>query len=103
MTGAVQSLGGSGLTKLRRTKDPEFSPTLAVPELKRSSGGLAAYMGTIANLRYQAVGGLDRCDTLRFLACRKQPSDSTSSALKLLPERSSCKAGRKLYSDLVSF
>lgn len=60
LTGAAQSLGGRGLVKLHQIKDKDFKPSLAVPNLKRSSGGLAAYLGTVANARYQLVGGLDR-------------------------------------------
>lgn len=60
ITGATQSLGGSALVKLHQLRDPEFKPTLPVPELKRASGGNAAYMGSLANCRYQIVSGIDR-------------------------------------------
>lgn len=60
IAGAAQSLGGHALVKVHQIKDKSFQPSLAVPELKRSSGGLAAYMGTLAHARYQLLGGLDR-------------------------------------------
>lgn len=60
LTGASQSLGGSALVKLHQLRDPAFQPSLQIPELKRASGGNAAYMGSLANCRYQVVSGIDR-------------------------------------------
>ena len=68
MAGAAQSLLGAGLVRLHQMKDPEFKPSLPVPELKRSSGGLAAYMSLVANLRYQIVSGVDRFAPLHTLS-----------------------------------
>ena len=61
LTGATQSLGASALVKLHQLRDPEFRPSLPVPEFGRATGGAAAYMGSIQNLRYQLVSGMDRC------------------------------------------
>ena len=60
LTGATQSVGGSALVKLHQLRDPNFQPSLPIPELKRASGGTAAYMGSLANCRYQIVSGIDR-------------------------------------------
>lgn len=60
LTGATQSLGGNALVRLHQLRDPQFEPSLPVPELKRASGGTAAYMGSLANCRYQLVSGIDR-------------------------------------------
>ena len=65
--GLVQSVGGAGLVKVHQLRDPEFKPSLPLPEVKRASTGLAAYMGIVANLRYQAVSGADRYLSYTFL------------------------------------
>lgn len=60
LTGATQSLGASALVKVHQLKDPSFQPSLPVPEFGRATGGGAAYMGSIQNVRYQLVSGMDR-------------------------------------------
>ena len=60
LLGLAQSLGGAGLVKLHQMRDPHFQPTLPLPEVQRASTGLAAYMGIVANTRYQLVSGADR-------------------------------------------
>lgn len=60
VTGATQSVGGAALVKLHQLRDPDFRPALPVPELSRASAGTAAYMGSLANCRYQIVSGIDR-------------------------------------------
>ena len=64
---AVGSLAGaamSGLSQLavslRQRQDPSFTPSVPIPELGKSSAGMGAYMALSANLRYQAVSGIDR-------------------------------------------
>lgn len=59
--GVATSLASSAAVELRRRGgNPTFEPSVPVPELGRSSGGLAAFFASNANLRYQAIGGLDR-------------------------------------------
>ena len=60
LLGLAQSLGGTGLVKLHQLRDPSFQPTAPLPDMKRASTGLAAYMGLVANIRYQLVSGADR-------------------------------------------
>jgi hypothetical protein len=62
ITGATQSLGASALVKVHQIRDPSFQPSLPVPEFCRATGGGAAYMGSIQNMRYQFVSGIDRYD-----------------------------------------
>ena len=64
---AVGSIAGtamSGLSqlavRLRQQRDPSFTPSVPIPELGKSSAGMGAYMALSANLRYQAVSGIDR-------------------------------------------
>ena len=64
---AVGSIAGaamSGLSQLavglRHKQDPSFTPSVPIPELGKSSAGMGAYMALSANLRYQAVSGIDR-------------------------------------------
>lgn len=61
--GVVTSLASTAAVEVRRRApggNPTFEPSVPVPELGRSSGGLAAFFATNVNLRYQAIGGLDR-------------------------------------------
>lgn len=46
--------------KLRRLRDPEFAPSVAIPNLRTSATGLALSMGVFSNARYQITGGIDR-------------------------------------------
>lgn len=64
---AVGSIAGaamSGLSQLavslRQQRDPSFTPSVPIPDIGKSSAGMGAYMALSANLRYQAVSGIDR-------------------------------------------
>lgn len=64
---AVGSIAGaamSGLSQLavglRRKQNPDFTPSVPIPELGKASAGMGLYMALSANLRYQAVSGFDR-------------------------------------------
>ncbi|GLC55983.1 hypothetical protein PLESTB_001051700 [Pleodorina starrii] len=61
LTGAGTSLLSSAAVALRRKYvDPAFEPSVPVPEVARSSAGLAAFFALSANTRYQLIGGMDR-------------------------------------------
>ena len=51
LTGTVTSLASSAAVQLRRRVDPSFEPSTSVPSVGRSSGGLATYFATSANIR----------------------------------------------------
>ena len=40
--------------------DATFTPSVPIPSLQTSAGGMALSMGVFSNLRYQLVGGIDR-------------------------------------------
>lgn len=62
--GTLAGVSMSGLSSaavaLRRRSDPNFQPSVPIPDMRRSAGGLALSMGLFANLRYQMIGGIDR-------------------------------------------
>lgn len=65
---AVGSIAGAAMSSLsqlavglRRKRDPEFTPSVPVPDLRQSTAGMGLYMALSGNLRYQAVSGIDRC------------------------------------------
>ncbi|GFR46673.1 hypothetical protein Agub_g8288 [Astrephomene gubernaculifera] len=61
LTGAGTSLLSSAAVALRRKyADPDFEPSVPVPDVARSSAGLAAFFSLAANTRYQLLGGMDR-------------------------------------------
>ena len=62
LAGAATSAASAAAVSLRRqrTGDAEWAPSVPVPELAASSGGLAAFFAANANARYQVLGGLDR-------------------------------------------
>lgn len=60
LTGTATSLLSSAAVAIRKRANPEWEPSVAVPDVGRSSGGLAAYFALNANVRYQLLGGLDR-------------------------------------------
>ena len=79
---AVGSIAGaamSGLSQLavnlRQQRDPSFTPSVPIPDLAKSTAGMGMYMALSANLRYQAVSGIDRgmfdhCNVLwMYLGC----------------------------------
>lgn len=79
---AVGSIAGaamSGLSQLavglRHQRDPSFTPSVPIPDLAKSTAGMGMYMALSANLRYQAVSGIDRgmfdhCNVLwMYLGC----------------------------------
>ncbi|GAX80601.1 hypothetical protein CEUSTIGMA_g8036.t1 [Chlamydomonas eustigma] len=62
VTGTVTALASTVAVEARRRlgNDPQFQPSVSVPDIGRSSGGLAAFFALNANVRYQLIGGLDR-------------------------------------------
>jgi hypothetical protein len=56
MTGAGTSLLSSAAVALRQRADPSFEPSVPVPDVARSSAGLAAFFALSANTRYQLLG-----------------------------------------------
>ena len=46
--------------RLRRMRDPGFTPSVPIPDMRTSAGGLAVTMGVFTNVRFQVVGGIDR-------------------------------------------
>jgi len=38
--------------RLRRLRDPGFTPSVPIPDMRTSAGGLAATMGLFTNVRY---------------------------------------------------
>ena len=69
LSGLAMSLLGKAETRLRRTRDPSFSPSVEVPSAQRSALGMAASMGVFGNMRYQLVSGVDRMlsDRINFM------------------------------------
>lgn len=57
--GTCTSLLGSAAVALRQKADPAFEPSVAVPDLARSSGGLAAFFALNANLRWGFLQGCE--------------------------------------------
>jgi len=57
--GAATSALGSAAVAARRRSDPLFEPSVPVPDMAASSGGLGAFFALNANLRYQLLGGMD--------------------------------------------
>lgn len=51
MTGTVTSLLSSAAVAIHKRNDPEWEPSVAVPDMARSSGGLAAFFALNANVR----------------------------------------------------
>lgn len=41
-------------------RDPGFTPSVPIPDMRTSAGGLAVTMGVFTNVRFQIVGGIDR-------------------------------------------
>lgn len=60
LTGTLTSLLSSAVVSIRQKYDPAFQPSVPIPEVARSSAGMAAFFATSANMRYQLLGGLDR-------------------------------------------
>ena len=62
--GSVAGAAMSGLSqlavKVRRQRNPDFTPSVPIPELGKSSQGMGLYMAASANVRYQLVSGIDR-------------------------------------------
>jgi hypothetical protein len=58
--GAATAAASGAAVALRRRTDPGFEPSVPVPEIGRSSGGLGAFFAINANARYQLLGGMDR-------------------------------------------
>ncbi|GMH43770.1 hypothetical protein BSKO_11704 [Bryopsis sp. KO-2023] len=55
------TVGVSNLAvKVRKSKNPEFEPSVPIPSVQRSALGFGAFVGLHAHLRYQAIGGIDR-------------------------------------------
>lgn len=60
LTGTATSLSSQAAVALHRRSNPEYQPSVAVPNIGRSSGGMGAFFALNANVRYQLLGGLDR-------------------------------------------
>lgn len=60
MGGATSLLSSAAVALRRKYVDPSFEPSVPVPEVARSSAGLAAFFAVSANTRYQLIGGMDR-------------------------------------------
>lgn len=61
IAGGAMSLLQQGAVAVRRaTGDADFVPSTPVPDLWRSSFGMAASLGLASNLRYQLISGADR-------------------------------------------
>ena len=41
-------------------QDPNYTPSVPIPSIGRSAGGMALSLGLFSNVRYQIVGGIDR-------------------------------------------
>lgn len=60
MGGATSLLSSAAVALRRKYVDPSFEPSVPIPEVARSSAGLAAFFAVSANTRYQLIGGMDR-------------------------------------------
>jgi len=60
VTGGATAVLSAAAVKLHQKADPEYQPSVPVPDAARSAGGLAAFFGINANTRYQLLGGMDR-------------------------------------------
>jgi len=58
--GTTTSLLSTAAVAIHKKADPNFEPSVPVPSVGRSSGGMAAYFALNANIRYQLLGGIDR-------------------------------------------
>lgn len=57
VTGAATSLACSAAVEVHKKMDPSYEPSTSVPSVGRSSGGLATFFATSANIRYASVLG----------------------------------------------
>ncbi len=53
LAGTVTSLASTAAVAIRRRADPSFEPSTSVPDIGRSSGGLATFFATNANIRWE--------------------------------------------------
>lgn len=60
ITGGAMSLMQMAAVKAHQLVNPEYQPSVVVPDFWRSSCGMAASMGLASNLRYQLIAGADR-------------------------------------------
>jgi hypothetical protein len=60
LAGAAQSALAQAAVAVRRRSDPDFTPSMPVPDVRQSALGFAAAQGIFGNLRYQMVAGIDR-------------------------------------------
>lgn len=44
----------------RKLGDPNFTPSMPIPDMRASAGGMAVALGLFSNARYQIIGGMDR-------------------------------------------
>lgn len=54
VTGAATSLACSAAVEVHKKMDPSYEPSTSVPSVGRSSGGLATFFATSANIRCAA-------------------------------------------------
>jgi len=65
-TGAVFGGVNQMLVKKHQAQDPDFAPSVPVPDVKTQALGMGAFLGLSCNLRYQLMGGCDRWMTERL-------------------------------------
>lgn len=60
LAGGAMSGLQTAAVKVRQISNPEWQPSVPVPEFWRSACGMAASLGVASNLRYQLIAGADR-------------------------------------------
>lgn len=60
LAGAANSGLQQALVAAHVARDPNFKPSLPVPDMQNGALTMGAYMGLVSNVRYQLIGGLDR-------------------------------------------
>lgn len=60
LTGVAMSGLGNLDVQVRRKFDPTFTPSMPIPDVRASAGGMALALGLFSNARYQIIGGVDR-------------------------------------------
>lgn len=93
LAGGAMSGLQTAAVKLRQLADPEWTPSVEVPDFWRSSCGMAASLGVATNMRYQLIAGADRWlfDHGKYLASYLASSTMLRAASNRLGE------GTRLY------
>jgi len=58
--GATNAVASDSLVKMRKARDSEYQPIFEAPSVSQHASGMAALMGLSNNLRYNALGGIER-------------------------------------------